>query len=135
MAVTGGRSPDKEPTLLRLRSRGVGIIGAFFSRLVSFQSRADAFGFEQILNTFSTQVIVVRCATGMFGAMLFYFLMRSGLLDGTLFLKEGDPSVLSFAKLLVWSFVAGWSERLVPETLERTESSAKSSQTAKADAK
>ncbi len=105
-----------------------GIIGAFFSRLISFQRRVEAFGFEQILNTFSTQVIILRCATGMFGAVLFYFLMRSGLLGGSLFLVENGDTSLYFAKLLVWSFVAGWSERLVPETLERTENSAKSSQ-------
>jgi hypothetical protein len=117
-----------------------GIIGAFFSRLVSFQTRAETFGYEEILNTFSTHVILVRCATGMFGAMVFYFLMRSGLLGGSLFLSDGvatqpnDPAQADFAKLLVWSFIAGWSERLVPETLERTESSAKSSQPPKAPA-
>jgi len=111
-----------------------GILGAFFSRLVSFQSRLQAFGFEQLLNAFSAQFIVVRCAMGMFGAVIFYFLMRSGLLGGTLFLEElkfEDDSakfVANFAKLIVWSFIAGWSERLVPETLERTERSAKSSE-------
>jgi hypothetical protein len=102
--------------------------------IIGVRANRDAFGFEQLLNAFSAQFIVVRCAMGMFGAVIFYFLMRSGLLGGTLFLEElkfEDDStkfVSNFAKLIVWSFIAGWSERLVPETLERTESSAKSSE-------
>ncbi|TGR84243.1 hypothetical protein EN866_33545 [Mesorhizobium sp. M2D.F.Ca.ET.223.01.1.1] len=48
--------------------------------------------------------------------------------------KVMDPSGLSIlgptvdlAKLLVWSFLAGFSERLVPDTLDRTEARAKNS--------
>jgi hypothetical protein len=43
-----------------------------------------------------------------------------------------DPSGLSIlaptedlAKLLVWSFLAGFSERLIPDTLERVETHAR----------
>jgi hypothetical protein len=69
----------------------------------------------------------------MFGAMIFYFLMSSRLLGGSLFLGDPpDAPIIDFAKLLVWSFIAGWSERLVPETLQRTENAARASQTSSA---
>ena len=121
----------RDPIFCVFAAASFGIIGAFFSRLVSFQTRQEIIGFEQLLSNFAIRFVAVRCAVGMFGAIIFFLLMRSGLLGGTLFLQEvelEDPSklTLSFAKLLVWSFIAGWSERLVPEALERT--AAKSSE-------
>jgi len=115
----------RDPIFCTLSAAAFGILGAFFSRLVSFQSRQQTYGFEQLLHNFAARFVAVRCAVGMFGAIVFFLLMRSGLLGGALFLQEADledPSklVMPFAKLLVWSFIAGWSERLVPETLERT---------------
>ena len=113
-----------------------GILGAFFSRLVSFQSRLQTYGFEALLHNFSGKFVAVRCAVGMFGALIIFLLMRSGLLGGSMFVDQEDfaltkaGSIQVFAKILVWSFVAGWSERLVPETLERTESAANSAQKA-----
>jgi hypothetical protein len=112
----------------------VGILGALFSRLASFQGRLQTYGFEELLHSFSWRFIAVRCAVGMVGAIIFFLLMRSGLLGGSMFIEQeaftavGEKAVLPFAKLLAWSFIAGWSERLLPETLERTESAAKTAQ-------
>lgn len=110
-----------------------GIVGAFFSRLVPFQGRIQQYNYEQLLHTFSPRFIALRCTIGMLGAIAFFLLMRGGLLGGSLFpapdrladLGGGSASIPEFAKLLVWSFIAGWSERLVPEALERTENTSK----------
>jgi hypothetical protein len=117
----------KDPIFCGGAAAAFGILGAFFSRLVSFQSRQQTYGFDELLHNFSERFVAVRCAVGMFGAIILYLLMRSGLLGGSLFLTDVDYAdpVKAFAKILVWSFVAGWSERLVPEALERVESSSK----------
>lgn len=128
-----------------------GLLGAFFSRVTQFQTDSPALSFDQVMNSYRPDVLRVRLLVGMMGAMVFYFLMRSGIVGGTIFPKlsdvslstvsvlqeaNGDTTVASskpeasgltillpsteLAKLLVWSFLAGFSERLVRNTLDTT---------------
>jgi len=82
----------------------------------------------KILNTISnlsTRVLIGICA----GIVVFFFI-RSGLLTGPLvpdlLVKTGETYDLFqvMALLVVWFFLAGFSEKLVPELLFKTEAQA-----------
>lgn len=121
-----------------------GLLGAFFSRLISFQSRVKRFSLTDYLVTFQLSVMWVRLVVGAIGALVFYLVLRAGLLGGSALpdfarLKEpyptgqtlyltGAETHAELAKLMVWSFIAGFSERLVPDTLTSIEARADKTQ-------
>ena len=60
-------------------------------------------------------------AGGLFATVL-YFILMAGFLKGDLFpeLPAGIPQgAVSWAKLVIWAFLSGFAERLVPDTLDR----------------
>ena len=108
-----------------------GLLGAMFSRLSSLQSNFMNLDYDLVRNLFRSRVIGVRLIFGMIGSVIIYFAIFGHLLAGDIFpdtanLKQefrGGPTV-DEAKLVVWSFLGGFSERLVPDFLQRTETSA-----------
>jgi hypothetical protein len=92
----------------------------------------------------SKALIYLSPAIGAVFAAVFYVLLISGLVSGELFPavdtpgpSEGATTVtfaefvtltapragVDIAKLMVWSFIAGFAERLVPDTIERLSAS------------
>lgn len=112
-----------------------GLIGGF----VSIQQRLSKIG-DQELNLLSrswAQVLLIPIYGGVF-AMILYVIFLSEVIQGNLFpkfyippapskpdgvfmqqiLKDTYPlSGQDFAKLIFWSFVAGFSERFVPQVI------------------
>lgn len=134
-----------------------GLLGAYFSRIMTFQSHFASVTFDEVLQAYVGRTLRMRLLYGTIGAIIFYMFLRSGLLGGDMFphldrigiaeqhvwrfgprgveqdanAKALLPSGLTvlaptvdLAKLLVWSFIAGFSERLVPDTIGRIENEA-----------
>ena len=109
-----------------------GLVGAFFSRMIAFHSQAETLDYDRIVSAFQMRYILIRLTIGVVGALVFYFLIVGGLIGGELFPKITatlKAFEIPFAKVVFWSFLAGFSERLVPSTLERLDTQAQQAKT------
>jgi hypothetical protein len=122
-----------------------GLFGALFSRLLYLQSNWDALTIGGLKDAREFTSIMLRGCVGMIGAVIVFFFLKSEVVGGGLFPKFSDIGVEEFsfpvikdgnavasslhlyypskdwALLVVWSFLAGFSERLVPSILRDTE--------------
>jgi hypothetical protein len=114
-----------------------GALGATFSSQRRIQTTVgDRISLVSLMRSASTRLSVqVAPIIGALSAAVIAFLFASGLLTGSLFPKiaiigqpEGALPIflplnpandLQFAMLLVWSFIAGFAERLIPDALDR----------------
>jgi hypothetical protein len=108
-----------------------GFLGASFSVLLGLKTKLAEASIEdlRILNDLS--YMVLRPFIGVGAALIFFFLVQSELLGGKLF-PDLQPTVLvnesirdhyvMISKMIVWSFISGFSEYFVPSLLKRTES-------------
>jgi hypothetical protein len=118
---------------------GCGLIGGF----VSIQQRIKNVNDEELdlLSRSWFQILLIPVYGGIF-ALVLYLAFLSGIVEGTLFPRLSVPTFgnppstedmknlfmltypttgVDLAKLIFWSFVAGFSERLVPQIISKTE--------------
>lgn len=121
-----------------------GGLGALFSRLQTFQSELSTLNYDRIVSYFQPRYVFIRLLVGAVGAITLYFVFLGSLLGGSLFptLTQVDaqtgatalivagsgPDLINAGKLMFWSFLAGFSERLVTGTLGRFEKKAEEAQ-------
>jgi hypothetical protein len=120
-----------------------GLFGAFFSRLLYIQAKANVLSLDELKDAREFSSIILRGIVGMTGAAVVYFFLHAKLISGELFpdfqavgLQQSGPTSADaatslamrlifpnaqLALVVVWSFLAGFSERLVPSILKSTE--------------
>lgn len=123
-----------------------GLFGASFFLLAQLQGRLAEGGTEEARDMWSYTFLFLRCLVGIGGAAILYFFFQSGLLSGSIWPqlnhvgfeavrlpdvgnKPGEATDLwvpnqHLALLIIWSFLAGYSQTLVPSLLQRTEARA-----------
>jgi hypothetical protein len=116
-----------------------GLMGAFFSRLIALQRGGETMSLDEAFLHREFSYALLRAGVGMCGALIVYFILRSGIIDGALF-PSFDKLAMDFVRvpetavqmtfvvpsrdlalLTVWCFLAGFSEILVPSVLSGTE--------------
>jgi hypothetical protein len=112
------------PALTMMLAMLAGSIGGF----VSMQSRLQAANTRSLplldrieLETEQFSLYLSPISGAIFAAIL-YFLFMGHYLQGTLFPEVSEESLklpVNFGGLIVWSFLAGFAERLVPDVLSR----------------
>ena len=121
--------PDLKQFDMRLLVPAVlaGCWGAAFSMLSSLRDRLDTTDLDGLKVLRARWVLYSRALIGAGAASVLYFFFVSGLISGSAFpdLKSADPSTVwqlnTFGLLVVWCFIAGFSERLIPGLLRKTE--------------
>ena len=109
-----------EPLYFTLSS---GFLGACFGMLVGLSERLKDKQLEDLRMMRSWGVILARPAIGVGAALIFYYFLYAELLKGGIFpdVSAGLMNFKDSALLIVWSIIAGYSEKFVINLLAKTE--------------
>jgi hypothetical protein len=123
---------------------GAGVLGGLTSTLRRIQQTKYSGNADVALARLdhSNMSIYVSPVLGGVFSLLLFFLFAGGLIKGTIFPEvtleiikyvPNSPPIegVNLAKLLVWSFIAGFAEKLVPDRLQRIAAGAESSVSSK----
>lgn len=98
--------------------------GAMFSVMIGLRNRLHESSLDDLKLARRSSAQATRPLIGVGAALVLFFFLQSQLLGGEAFPEIPDdvaPTGKNLAMLLVWCFVAGFSEKLVPSLLARTE--------------
>lgn len=116
-------------SLILFTAMASGVMGAAFSMLLTCNTRANEGDIEDLRAARRWTFILSRAFVGIGASLILYYLIASRVLDGVVFpdveelfkTQTRDVFRNHFALLIVACFLAGFSERLVPNLLARTE--------------
>jgi len=108
-------------------------MGAAFSMLLNVNARASEGDIEDLKSLRRLAFVVSRLAVGIGASLIVYYLITAEMMGDAVFLPKLDElysaTVLdaafrkNYALLVMVCFIAGFSERLVPNLLKRSEGS------------
>ncbi len=106
-----------------------GLMGSAFSMLTGMRDRLSKATFDELKVQRRWGFIFTRTIIGLGAALILTYFIQAKLIEGTFFpefsfdaagkMKQLDLPNLSL--LVVWSFIAGFSEKLVPNIISRAE--------------
>ena len=112
-----------------------GMFGASFSMLLNLEGRSRKKTMSQLKFDVHSVTLLFRIFVGAGAGLILFYLLESHTLSGSILPNVDDiQGIVGFqistenrAKLFVWSFIAGFSEKLIPSILEKTADKAESS--------
>lgn len=106
-----------------------GLMGSAFSMLIGIKNRLSHATFDELKVQRCWGFIFTRAIIGLGSALILTYFIQAKLLEGTFFpefifddvgkMQQLDLQNLSL--LVVWSFIAGFSEKLVPNIISKAE--------------
>jgi hypothetical protein len=111
-----------------ITSMAAGWMGTSFSILIGLGNRIHQSSTFDLKIIHRVDYILSRALIGMISGLIIFYSFQSGILTGTFFpkFKESVPLLndANKALLIVWCFVSGFSEKLVPDLLSKVEKNA-----------
>ncbi len=123
---TEAQQTDKIHLHFAIAALMAGYMGACFSMLISLKGRIETITLKELENLHKLHFILTRIITGIGAALICYYFFRAQLLTGSLFPDFSEETEIhlnskTYFTLIIWCFIAGFSEKLVPSILSKTE--------------
>jgi hypothetical protein len=120
LSITKGSKGDAILTAM-----ASGWLGTAFSMLIGLRNKLTVSSLQDLKVIHRIDYIFSRTIIGLTSGLLLFYFFESQLLTGTLFPQFQDIAPVfdskSYALLVVWCFLSGFSEKLVPDLLSNTE--------------
>lgn len=104
-----------------------GWFGAAFSMLIGLKDRLVQSDLDELRVNYRYDFLASRVVIGIGAALILYFFLRADLLTGSIFPdlnSVNDLSPKDTSLFVIWSFIAGFSEKFVPNLLTKAEEKA-----------
>lgn len=121
------QSTQGDKTDLIITAMASGWMGTSFSMLISLKNHLQISSISDLKMIHRFDYILSRALIGMVSGMLLFYAFQSKILEGTFFPVFNPQNPLqplddkNLALLIVWCFISGFSEKLVPDLLTKTE--------------
>jgi len=120
LSITKGSKGDAILTAM-----ASGWLGTTFSMLLGLRSKLTSISLQDLKVIHRIDYIFSRTIIGLTSGLLLYYFFQSQIFTGTLFPGFNDTIPIfdnkNSALLVVWCFISGFSEKLVPDLISKTE--------------
>lgn len=112
-----------------LTAMASGCLGTTFSMLIGLRNKLTGSSLQDLKVIHRVDYIFSRTIIGLTSGLLVFYFLQSNMLTGSVFpVFNPQPPVLddtNSALLIVWCFISGFSEKMVPDLIAKTENKIK----------